>query len=65
MVVQVDVCFPPLARPFVCGCPIISTMPHFHTPLIKPDGPFSGIRLSDKVMHTFAHGLLGVTLLRS
>src|SRR5208282_4660051 len=26
-----------LARPFVCGCHIISTMLRFHTPLIKPD----------------------------
>ena len=53
-----------LARPFVCGCPTISTMPRFHTPLIKPDEPFSGIRLSDKAIHTFAHEPLALTLLR-
>ena len=54
-----------VARPFVCGCHIISTMLRFHTPLIKPDGPFSGIRLSDKAIHTFVHEPLAVTLLRS
>ena len=37
-----------LARSFVCGCHIISTMLRFHTPLIKPGGPISGTRLSDK-----------------
>ena len=35
--------------------------PRFYSPLIKPDGPFSGIRLSDKAIHTVAHELLGVT----
>jgi hypothetical protein len=35
-------------------------MLRFHIPLIKPGGPFSGTRLSDKVLlhillHTFAH----------
>ena len=37
-----------LARPFVCGCHIISTMLRFHTPLIEPDRQISRIRLSDK-----------------
>ena len=37
-----------LARPFVCGCHIISTMLRFHTPLIKPGGRISRTRLSDK-----------------
>ena len=37
-----------LARSFVCGCHIISTMLRFHTPLIKPGGRFSRTRLSDK-----------------
>ncbi len=37
-----------LARPFVCGCHIIATVLRFHTPLIKPGGPISGTRLSDK-----------------
>jgi hypothetical protein len=32
----------------------------FHSPLIKPDGPFSGIRLSDKATHTVAHEMAGV-----
>src|SRR3954471_5447226 len=44
-----------LARPFVCGCHIISAVLRLHTPLIKPDGRFSRIRLSDKASHTFAH----------
>jgi hypothetical protein len=35
-------------------------MLRFHIPLIKPGGPFSGTRLSDKatrhiLLHTFAH----------
>src|SRR5262249_22295621 len=38
----------PVARPFVRGCPTISTMLRFHSPLIEPDGPYSRIRLSDK-----------------
>ena len=50
-----------LARPFVCGCHIISTMPRFHTPLIKPDGRFSRIRLPDKATHTFAHETVGAS----
>src|SRR4249920_2982875 len=32
--------FSPVARPFVRGCPTISTMLRFHTPLIEPDGPY-------------------------
>ena len=38
----------PVARPFVCGWHIISTLLRFHTPLIKLDGRFSRIQLSDK-----------------
>ena len=45
----------PVARPFVCGCHIISTMPRLHTPLIKLDVQISRIQLSDKVAHTCAH----------
>ena len=37
-----------LARSFVCGCHIISTMLRFHTPLIKPGVQISRTRLSDK-----------------
>jgi len=33
----------------------------FHIPLIKPDMRVSRIRLSDKVIHAFAHGRLAVT----
>ena len=29
--------FSPVARPFVRGCPTISTVPRFHSPLIEPD----------------------------
>jgi hypothetical protein len=29
--------FSPVARPFVCGCPSISAMLRFHSPLIEPD----------------------------
>ena len=36
------------ARPFVCGCPKISTMPRLRTPLIEPDRRISRTRLSDK-----------------
>src|SRR4051812_34513757 len=32
--------FSPVARPFVRGCPTISTVPRFHSPLIEPDGPY-------------------------
>ncbi len=42
-----------LARPFVCGCPTISTMPRFHTPLIEPCGRISRTRLSDRTLHSF------------
>ena len=45
---KADVCVPCSARPFVCGCHIISTMLRFHTPLIEPDRQISRIRLSDK-----------------
>ena len=38
-----------VAGPFVCRCLTNSTVLRFHIPLIEPDGPFSGIRLSDKV----------------
>jgi len=38
-----------VARPFVCECHSIATMPRFHFPLIEPDGRISRIRLSDKI----------------
>src|SRR3954463_7637698 len=31
--------FSPVARPFVRGCPTISTVLRFHTPLIEPEVP--------------------------
>jgi len=34
--------------PFVCRCLTSRIMPRFHTPLIEPDRPVSGIRLSEK-----------------
>jgi hypothetical protein len=34
--------------PFVCRCLTIQTMLRFHIPLIEPDVPVSGIRLSEK-----------------
>lgn len=37
-----------VAGPFVCRCLISRTLLRFHTPLVKPDGRFSRIRLSDK-----------------
>ena len=37
-----------VADAFVRRCLTNSTMLRFHIPLIEPDGPFSGIRLSDK-----------------
>ena len=51
----------PVARSFVRGCHTISTMLRFHTPLIKLDGRFSRIQLSDKAVHTFAHETAGVS----
>ena len=41
--------------PFGGRCLTSLTMLRFHTPLIKLDGRFSRIQLSDKVAHTFAH----------
>ena len=38
-----------VAGPFVCRCLTILTMLRFHIPLIEPDVPVSGIRLSEKV----------------
>ena len=38
-----------VARPFVCECHSIATMPRFQFPLIEPDGRISRIRLSDKI----------------
>jgi hypothetical protein len=51
----------------VAGVSLASPWLRFHIPLIKPGGPFSGTRLSDKalqhlLLHTFAHEQL---LLRS
>ena len=42
------------------GASLASPLIRFHIPLIKPGGPFSGTRLSDKalqhlLLHTFAH----------
>jgi hypothetical protein len=39
-------------------------MLRFHTPLIKPDGRFSRIRLPDKDLHAVAHGKVRVRSLR-
>jgi hypothetical protein len=44
----------------VAGASLASPWLRFHIPLIKPGGPFSGTRLSDKalrhlLLHTFAH----------
>ena len=39
--------FSPVARPFGHGCPIISAVLRFHSPLIEPYVHFSCIRLSD------------------
>jgi hypothetical protein len=44
----------------VAGASLASPWLRFHIPLIKPGGPFSGTRLSDKALlhllhHTFAH----------
>ena len=33
-------------------------MPRFQIPLIKPDVQMSRIRLSDKVVYVFAHGMV-------
>ena len=49
--------FPALS---VAGVSLASPWLRFHIPLIKPGGPFSGTRLSDKalrhlLLHTFAH----------
>jgi hypothetical protein len=49
--------FPALS---VAGASLASPWLRFHIPLIKPGGPFSGTRLSDKallhlLLHTFAH----------
>ena len=38
----------PVGPPFRLRVSHISTMLRFHTPLIKPGGPISGTRLSDK-----------------
>ena len=40
-----------LARSFVCGCYMISTMLRFHTTLIEPCRQISRTRLSDKALH--------------
>jgi hypothetical protein len=41
-----------VAGPFGCRCLTIRTMLRFHIPLIEPDGPVSGIRLSEKTHAT-------------
>ena len=55
--------FPALS---VAGASLASPWLRFHIPLIKPGGPFSGTRLSDKallhlLLHTFAHETIAVT----
>ena len=37
-----------VAGPFVCRCLTSLTVLRCHIPLIEPDGPISGIRLSEK-----------------
>jgi hypothetical protein len=37
----------------------LSSRLRFHTPLIEPGRRISRTRLSDKAVHTFAHGRLG------
>ena len=49
-----------VSGPFVCRCPSSLAMLRFHFPLIEPDVRFSRIRLSDEVIHAFAHGELQV-----
>ena len=44
-----------VAGPFVGRCLNSLAMLRFHSPLIKLDGRFSRIQLSDKAIHTFAH----------
>jgi hypothetical protein len=45
-----------VAGPFVCRCLTIQTMLRFHIPLIEPDVPVSGIRLSEKT-HAIAEAI--------
>jgi hypothetical protein len=52
--------FPALSS---AGASRASPCVRFHIPLIEPDGPVSGIRLSEKV-HDVAHGKLRVRLVR-
>ena len=44
-------------RPFVSRCLTIRTILRFHIPLIKPDGPVSSIRLSDRFHELDRRGL--------
>jgi hypothetical protein len=37
-----------VSGPFGCRCLTIRTMLRFHIPLVEPDRPVSGIRLSEK-----------------
>ena len=53
----------------VAGASLASPWLRFHIPLIKPGGPFSGTRLSDKalrhmLLHTFAHERLRLRSLK-
>jgi hypothetical protein len=50
----------------LAGASLAAPCFRFHIPLIDPDGPISGIRLSEKVrkFHDVAHGKLRVRLVR-
>ena len=59
--------FPALS---VAGASLASPWLRFHIPLIKPGGPFSGTRLSDKALrhmlpHTFAHETIAATFVEA
>jgi hypothetical protein len=54
-----------VAGPFVGRCLTSLTVPRFHSPLIKLDGRFSRIQLSDKATHTFAHDTAGASLVEA
>jgi len=49
-----------LLRSGVCRVEIWrgSAEPRFQIPLVKPNGRMSRIRLSDKVLYAFAHGMV-------
>ena len=45
-----------VSGPFVCRCLTSLTMLRFHIPLVEPDVPVSGIRLSEKT-HAIAEAI--------